>query len=214
MVGVLVSLYNDAYSELGNISWHQNKIKYAKKWKYDAVIKTRRFEKVSHIGFAKISLLLEIAERRLHEWLFWSGADTIITNFNVPLTDFVYPGKMLTIAHDAAFLQSDSFLIMNNKLGREYLSKIMDRMPNYLPWSHEQHAMMDLEAEYREHTQYIPQRLINAYNYEEMAVNEGPYDTFGYHGQWRKGDFLIHVNKMPYEDRIARSKKYLEEIVY
>jgi hypothetical protein len=214
MSGLLVSLYDDAYSELGEITWHQNKMKYAERWGLDAVVKTRNFHRVPHLGFAKIALMLEVAERRVHDWLFWSGADTFITNFNVPLTDFLYPGKTLTIAHDASFLQSDSFVIRNNAIGRGYLARIMEAMPRYLPWSHEQQAMIDLEDEYREHTQYVPQRFLNAYAYEELEIPEGPYDTFGYNGSWRKGDFLVHINKMPYPTRVAKAREYLEKTVY
>ena len=191
----LATIHNENYAALANLTWNQNRVLYAQKHNYGAIAKTDNFNGMN-LGFAKIALLLEIMKTNQYDLIHWSGTDTLITNFTIPLTEFVYDGYHITIATDFNGLQSDSFVIRNTMEGRAWLQMILDKMPEYLnhPFL-EQGVMMETYQQYQHIVKVVPQRFLNSYHYQ-LYRNKGAtnnHDKMGFNGQWYIGDFLIHA---------------------
>ena len=195
----LTTLHDENYKQLADFTWHNNREKYAARHGYGAIAKTDGWGTMN-IGFAKIALMLDILNQSDIELLHWSGTDTMITNFTIPLTEFAYNNYHVTIATDFNGIQSDSFLVRNTLEGRAWLKMILDAMPNYLnhPFL-EQGVMMETYNQYRHIVKVVPQRFLNSYHYplyrnKGAATND---DKLGFSGQWQRGDFLIHCPDQP-----------------
>lgn len=207
MTGALVTIHHgEAYKQLSNLTWENNRELYAKKNGYDTVVRTDNFGGMN-LGFAKISLLIDALKTNKYDFVFWSGTDTIITNFSIRLESLFYDGFHITMATDFNGLQSDSILIRNTMEGRAWLKMIMDNMPTYLnhPFL-EQGVMMETYNQYKHILKLVPQRYMNSYFYD-LYKNKGAKsnnDSLGFSGQWEKGDFLLHMPDQPMHIRLER----------
>lgn len=204
MKAALVTIHNERYAQLADLTWTGNRTGYAAKHGYDAIAKTDGFDGMN-LGFAKIKLLLDIMEQQQHDTLHWSGTDTMITNWTIPLSEFLYDGYHVTIATDFNGIQSDSFVIRNTMEGRSWLKMILDKMPEYLrhPFL-EQGVMMETHQQYQHIVKVVPQRFLNSYHYP-LYYHKGArnnQDKMGFNGQWYPGDFLIHAPDQPMETRM------------
>lgn len=207
MKAALVTIHDDNYKALADITW-PNKQEYAKRYGYDAIAKTGDFHGYP-IGFEKIALLLELANQQQHEVFFWTGTDSIITNFHIPLDEFMYDGYHVVMAKDFGGINSDSIVIRNTPEGRAWLQMIMDKMPQYLNRrGFEQDIMWDTHDQYQHMVKIVPQRFMNSYWYPLYyqyypTMKPGQHqDKSGYMGHWRVGDFLLHVPGQPLAVRL------------
>lgn len=215
MRAAIVTLHNDNYKQLADLTWHQNRFLYAKANGYDPIAKTSGFRQPI-IGWEKIDLLLEVMNLGQHDVLHWSGTDTMITNFHIPLEEFLYDGYHITIATDFNGINADSIVIRNTPEGRAWLQMIMYKMPEYSSHPYlEQGVMMETLEEYRHIVKVVPQRYLNAYHYplyyRKGAKNNN--DAMGFSGQWRKGDFLIHCPDQPMHIRLELFNQILPHVV-
>lgn len=204
MRGALVTIHDANYAQLADLTWTRNRTQYAARHGYEAIAKTDGFDGMN-IGFAKIKLLLDILKQDRHDALHWSGTDTMITNWTIPLTEFLYDGYHVTIATDFNGIQSDSFVIRNTLEGRAWLQMILDKMPEYLRHPYlEQGVMMETYQQYQHIVKVVPQRFINSYHYP-LYYHKGArnnQDQMGFNGQWHIGDFLIHAPDQPMNIRL------------
>lgn len=215
MRGALVTIHDDNYAKLADLTWTRNRKLYAQKHGYDAIARTDGFPGMT-IGFAKIKLLLDTMAQGKHDVLHWSGTDTMITNWTIPLGEFLYDGYHVTIATDFNGIQSDSFVIRNTMEGRAWLQMILDKMPDYL--SHpflEQGVMMETYQQYQHIVKVVPQRFLNSYHYP-LYYNKGArnnHDKMGFNGQWYMGDFLIHAPDQPMHVRMELFNQVLPMVI-
>ena len=213
MTGALVTLHYGDYARLAEISWTSNKLLYANRWRYDAIAKTDNFD-IKNPGFAKIALMLEVANQQKHDWLYWSGTDLMITNFTIPITEFLYPNRDITISIDFNHINADSFVIRNTDIARKWLSTILDLGPKYMThhW-YEQQAMIDIYNEWRDHIQIVPQRFLNSYQLDKWTAPGSEIDQTGCRGIWCKGDFALHFCNRPNDYRLERMTHYLTQVI-
>ena len=136
------------------------------------------------------------------DWLWFMGADTLITNMKIDIRKLCTLNKDFIIGVDVHGINNDSFLLQNNKASRDFLKRILCRhdMPT------DQHAM-HFEKGVNLRTSLVPQRLFNSYKYDEYQYGEQPKGT------WRPEDFVIHFPGMPNERRIALMTEYLGKVV-
>lgn len=198
-------VYDDNFKELANLTWDQNRKLYAERWGYDTFVKNSDFNRMQ-IGFAKIKFMLEVMERKEHDIVYWSGTDTMITNFFIPLTEFVYDGYHITMAKDfSGGMNNDSMLVRNTEEGRAWMKMIIDNMPAYLTdHRFEAGPMWDTYDQFKNIIKILPQRMFNAYHYP-LYVNKGARSTLdgsGFSGQWYPGDFLFHACDQTMEVRM------------
>lgn len=188
----LVSLHNAPYQPLGTLTWDQNKIPYADLHEYAYCCKTDGFYGVP-VGFEKIYLLRDLMT--IHpqiEWFWWTGCDTLITNFTTKVEDRIDSAYHFIIASDCNGINADSFLIRNSSEGHAFIDHIIAEMPRYINdnWF-EQQCIIDSQEKFKDIMKIVPQRDINAYDYG-LYPGCQPVDKLGTDGQWKPGDFLIH----------------------
>jgi hypothetical protein len=215
MKAAVVTTHDNNYKVLADLTWNQNRVLYAQKHGYGALAKTDNFRQPI-IGWEKIAYLLEIMNNSDYEVLHFSGTDTMITNWHIPLSEFLYDGYSVAISTDFNGIQADSFVVRNDTAGRAWLQMIMDKQPQYSrhPY-YEQGVMMESYADYRHVVKVLPQRYLNAYHYP-LYKNKGAknnLDSMGFSGQWHKGDFLIHCPDHPMHIRMALFNQILPEVI-
>ena len=215
MKAAVVTTHDYKYKVLADLTWEGNRELYAAKNGYGALAKTDGFVQPV-IGWEKIVWLLEIMNNSDYELLHFSGTDTLITNWHIPLTEFVYDGFHVTIASDFNGINADSFVIRNTVEGRAWLQMIMDNQSRYANHPYcEQGVMMETYHQYKNIVKLVPQRYLNAYHYP-LYRNKGaihPYDSMGFSGQWRKGDFLLHCPDHAMATRLELFREVLPEVI-
>jgi hypothetical protein len=215
MKAAVVTVHDENYKILADLTWHKNRVLYAQKHGYDAIAKTEGFGTMI-MGWEKIAILLEVMKQNKHDVLHWSGTDTMITNFHIPLSEFLYDGYHVTIATDFNGIQADSFVVRNTMEGRAWLQMIMDKQQEYSrhPFF-EQGVMMETYQQYKNIVKVVPQRYLNSYHYP-LYKNKGAknnLDIMGFSGQWHKGDFLIHCPDHPMHVRLSLFNELLPEVI-
>ena len=217
MRGAIVTLHDDRYKPLADLTWEQNRVLYAHTHGYTSIAQTSDFNTNIPIGFAKIALMLEVMDRQEHDVLHWSGTDTMITNFNIPLDQFLYDGYHVTIATDFNGIQADSFIVRNTPEARSWLQMIMDLEPQYRNHPYvEQGVMMETYTQWSHIVKLVPQRFINAYHYPLYCPGKGAknnLDKLGFSGQWYKGDWLIHCPDQSLNVRLQLFNQILPHVV-
>ena len=129
-----------------------------------------------------------------NDWLWWTGADLMVTNWTIKLEDIVDTNYHFIVASDFNGINADSFLIRGSDEGKSYLAMIANTLINYENWEGEQGIMKDTYEQYKNTVvKLVPQKLMNSYNY---AVYRGRYpepliDKLGTVGDWSIGDFVI-----------------------
>ena len=215
MTIAVTSIHDDNYSDMAEITWTNNKVPYCERWGYDPIVKTTGFDPNVPIGFEKIILIRDVLERRQHQWVYWCGCDTLITNWHIPLTQFTYDDAHFIIASDFNGLNADSFLVRNSPQGRNYIDMILQNLPAYRHNNlYEQGVMIDTYQQNRSVVKVIPQKSFNSYVYDMYRTKgaRNNLDCLGFNGDWSVGDFLCHCPDHPKQVRIDLFKK-LEPLV-
>jgi len=213
------SIYDEGYAELGDITIGGNAKKYCDRYGYDLIVRKDNFVLPKHqIGYEKIHLILETLASGRYDWIYWRGADTMITNFDIELRDLVTPYDFFIIGTDVHNLNADSFFIKNCEKSIQFFTEILTDAHKYVD---EQQAFHMLHNKYR--FLVVPQKFINSYDYklylarEDFNKNgyqpecESGNDIFGLSGQWTPGDFLIHWPGISLEKRIELAKELTEK---
>jgi hypothetical protein len=215
MKAAVLTTHDENYKILADLTWDKNRSLYARKHGYGALAKTDNFQQPI-IGWEKIVFCLEVMNNSDYELLHFSGTDTLITNWHIPLTEFVYPNYHITIATDFNGIQIDSFVIRNTQESRNWLQMIMDKQAEFSRHPYfEQGVVMTTYPQYKDIIKVVPQRYLNAYHYP-LYKNKGAknnLDAMGFSGQWHKGDFLIHCPDHPMHVRLALFNEILPEVI-
>jgi hypothetical protein len=209
----IVSLNDKNYQPLADLTWEQNKVKYAERHDYGYACKTDGFYNVV-IGFEKIWFMRDMLDAYPDiDWLWWTGTDTLITNMSVKLEDRVDNNYHFIIATDCNGINADSFFVRNTPEGRGYLDLIKSKYDQYKThvWA-EQQVIIDTAEANKDIIKFLPQKDINAYDYG-LYPECVPKDKFGNDGQWSKGDLLIHWPGTSLWQRLDLAKKYMGQIV-
>lgn len=214
----IVCYYTENYQPLIDLTWHQNKIPYCERHGYKHDLRLRSWPS-SHAGQVdKINILQDIIDRTEEDsWIWWTGADLMITNFTIKLEDIIDLNYHFIIASDFNGINADSFLLRNSPKGRDYLKMISDTLPSYKDnWEGEQAIMKDTYEQYKHDVvKLVPQRTINSYNY---AVYRGRYpepliDKLGTVGDWKIGDFVIQWPATGLDFRLNAFNFYSQYII-
>lgn len=226
-IGV-ASIYDSNYADLGSRTIEDNCKKYCDKHGYDLHVKTEGFEIGNymypiHLGFEKIYFLLELLKTNKYDWLYWRGADTLITNFNTKLEYFVDNNYHFIIGLDVHGINADSFLIRNSPQGINLFETILslkDKAPE------EQFVIKHLYNTHNEIIKLMPQKFFNSYNYD-LYLSEEEWNThgvqpesipkqdqLGYYGNWDVGDFLIHWPGLRNDIRLSEIDRLQDKIIY
>jgi len=231
----LVELHDANYQELANLTWEQNKVPYAELHGYKTFCRSDAADFVLNvgIGYQKIHYVKELLETHPEvEWFWWTGTDTMITNFGTRIQDRIDTQYHFIVAVDINGINADSFLVRNTPEGRGYIHHLLDIEEECSKhWDGEQRAMSvalgipptaepwteDTEIcdQYKDIVKLVPQRYMNSYNYKLYGDHYSDHnnDRFGWDGNWQLGDWLIHWPAISVEMRIQLYNFYKEYII-
>ena len=203
----IVSIFNDRHQDLADLTWYNNKVKYAEKHGYLAIPKTNNFSP-EQVHFDKFVHILDVMKTHPDvDWVWWLDNDAMITNFDIKVEDLVDTDYHVIMPTDIAALNTGSFIVRNSAQAREWLEFLLSKKKEYKDdkkWF-EQQAVIDFYPKFQELFKIIPQQWLNSYDYKMYNV-EGT-DLLGQDGQWYPGDFVIHWPGLPNESRIQLAKQ-------
>lgn len=212
----MITLNDEKFEPLAQITFYQNKLQYCQKHGYQALHKTSNF-KYDHLGFEKINFVCEVLEQNPDiEWVHWSGTDTLVTNFNIKLEDIIDESYHVIICGDCFSLNSDSFFVRNTRVGIGFMKWILSVHDTYMKhYWYEQQAMIDFYFQAplaKDIIKLIPQRVMNSYLYY-LYPTQPQVDITGNDGNWQHGDFMLHLPATSLEKRIEMMTDFLGKVV-
>jgi hypothetical protein len=236
----LITHHDDGYKALADLTWGQNKAEYAKIHGYAMHAKTSNWKSPvpdkPHLmtGFEKFHWAKEVLESHPeYDWIWWTGTDTMITNFGTRIEDRIFSSHHFIISVDVNGINDDSFLVRNSTEGRAFLDAILERQEeglrfwdggqriiNYLcgfpgtgepGWPHGD--ALKVCDQYKDVVKIMPQRYMNSFNYLLYPQYQPPNDKFDRDGNWVLGDWLIHWPAVGTDGRIQLANFYKEHIV-
>lgn len=233
----MITHHDKAYQPLADLTWHQNKTEYASLHGYGMYAKTEDFytanEKGPMNGFEKIYIAKEVLEEDPDtEWLWWTGTDSMITNFSTKIEHRINNDYHFIICIDNNGVNADSLLIRNSPECKSFLESILslqDKFKNF--WDTEQRAInyllgfpgtsepgwptgkdIVIKNEWKDVVKLVPQRYMNSFDYRLYHYTDHR-DKLLVNGMWSFGDWLIHWPAIRNEDRIKLYNLYKNQIV-
>lgn len=210
-IGLENSFCNN-YKKLGDLTWNSNKLLYSKIHKYFNYLNIYSNKSTIWHGYHKIINTKNILEKEKIDWIWVTGCDSMVTNFEKPISDYIDDKYEIIIAKDQNAINIDSFLIKNSKKSIEILNTILERYNKYVNklWKENQ-CLIDLynSGEYKDNIKIVPQRWFNAYDYNLYGWLPKPnLDGLGLDGNWQPGDLLIHWPALSLDRRVELFNKY------
>lgn len=218
----LLTFHDKNFEELANITLFQNKIKYAELHGYDCVYKTEGFSK--KIGFDKLYCLDSLFKTNKYEWILWTDADAMITNFSIKLEDLIDNNFHFIVATDFNGINTGVFLIRYSDQGRKFLDYLIEFSRKH-PDVRMQEQQFIKEAyektDFKQIIKIVPQKTMNSYMYDlyQSRYSSTPncrnrVDSLGNNGDWQVGDFIVHLPDISQKTRIDIAKQMLDLIKY
>lgn len=208
----LLSVYSENYQALADITWNQNKALYCARYGYTGYnINLGPYH--GKMGFDKFRLALSILDH--HEWIWITGTDSMITNFNKDVYESLDLGSVsnsFVAAYDANGLNADSVLFRNDVCGRTLLQAVGSCENLY---DNEQHSTVVLTEQnpyWGSRTKITYQWELNSYDYNLYPGCPQIDSKYQQRGQWQDGDLLIHWPGTDLETRLRLAKDYLGRV--
>lgn len=208
----IVSIFNERHADLADLTWYNNKVKYAEKHGYLALPKTDNFSP-EQVHFDKFVHILDVMKNHpAVDWVWWLDNDAMITNFDIKVENLVDNNYHVIMPTDIAALNTGSFIVRNSAQGREWLEFLLSKKKEYKDdkkWF-EQQAVIDFYPKFQDLFKIIPQQWLNSYDYN--MYNVVGIDLLGQDGQWYKGDFVVHWPGLPNEARVKLAQQFQQYI--
>ena len=148
----IVSIFNEKHADLAELTWYNNKVKYAEKHGYLAEAKTDNFS-LEQVHFDKFVHILDIMKNNPDvDWVWWLDNDAMITNFDIKVEDLVDNDYHVVMPTDIAALNTGSFIVRNSAQGREWLEFLLSKKKEYKDdkkWF-EQQAVIDFYPKFQD----------------------------------------------------------------
>ena len=236
----LITHHDPGYQRLADITWHVNKKEYCDLHGYDMIARTENFvtKQANGLmtGFEKIHLAKHVLETHPeYKWIWWTGTDTMITNFSTRLEERCNDAYHFIVCVDINGINADSFLVRNSPEGKSFLDAILSLEQEYLAryWDTEQRAIanliglpgtgdpgwpdpesFELTGPFKDIVKVYPQRFMNSFNYHLYGATYSHHnDKFGWDGNWQVGDWLIHWPAVNLDYRIELANFYNDYII-
>jgi len=234
----LITHHDPGYQPLADLTWHSNKMLYASIHGYKTHARLENFATLDAksglmTGFEKIYFARDILrDHPEYEWIWWTGTDSMITNFSTKIEDKIDNNYHFIVAVDVNGINADSFLVRNTPEGRGFLDQVIALEDESMKfWDTEQRAMnavlgfpgtsepgwpfgdqLKVPEQFQSIVKIVPQRYMNGYNYKFYHYTDHR-DKLGIDGNWQPGDWLIHWPAIGLPDRVklfAAYKPYIE----
>jgi hypothetical protein len=235
----LITHHDPGYKPLADQTWDGNKVLYAQRHGYAYHARTGDWVTKQPnglmTGFEKIYLAKQTLEDHPeYEWIWWTGTDTMVTNFSTRLEERCNNAYHFIVCVDINGINADSFLVRNTPEGRGFLDAILEREDEYMQfWDTEQRCIGNLlglpgtgdpgwpepqdvkvNDKYKDIVKVYPQRYMNSFNYQIYGnTYSHSRDKMGYDGNWCFGDWLVHWPGTQLPMRLELANAYKQVII-
>lgn len=140
--------------------------------------------------------------------LFVVDLDTLPTNHTIQIERFCEPDFAIMACEDVNGMNAGAYIVNNNEAGRSMLA-FATAYARMAPDGHGDQNAIRKWIEYNpEEFCRIPHPAFNSYLYEEYGERK-THDE----GQWKKGDFLLHLPGMNNERRVELFTQHIPDII-
>jgi hypothetical protein len=213
----ILTAHNEAYQDLTDITWEQNRKQYAIRHGYGHHALTDGFTSIGDISWARTRELVRLLESGDYDWVHVTGGDTMITNFNITYDQLVDNDCCFIITTDCWNINADSFLARATPECIEWLKYLDQFQEQYSThaWN-DQQCIIDNIERLGDGLKVVPQRLINSYDYDQYPgswEHMQKKDIMGNDGHWQPGDFMIQWPGIPNVRRIPLAQQMLTQVI-
>lgn len=123
-----VSAWSKEYAPLADLTWHRNKVPYAGKWGYETKHYIHPDSKSGDIAWNRAEIFLDVLNKiNEGDYLFWTGADALVTNPSIGVEDFTKDGKDFYFSTDCFWhsVFADCFLLRSNDRTKAMLKSML-----------------------------------------------------------------------------------------
>jgi hypothetical protein len=189
-----------------------NKLEYALRHGYGLEVAKHRSDLRADRG----ELMLRTLER--HEWCWFMGADTLITNMTIDATEICNDNTDVAMCqvwnrlnNDSMFLRSCHAVVKwieETYCRKEYNAAVLARTDEIVQND------MDLQWTCGIRVTRYCQRAFNSWlaKTKDGLIKHVPTAMPGY-GPWQRGDFVLHIPTASLDERIELMRKYLRRVV-
>lgn len=172
----------------------KNKRHYCSLHGYDFIYSNRSLDSSRHPAWSKILLIKKVIDQGKYDWVFWTDADSLITNHTIKLESLIDKNYAIILNGEGNDVCSGQVLIKNCKWSIDFLNRVYNHKEfiNHPIW---ENAAFNFEyanniKKANERIKLIEQRKINSFAPEVLAK------VFGVLGNdkicFQPGDFIIH----------------------
>lgn len=182
-IAIVTLIVGDRYSDAVKAGI-ENKEAYCKKHGYDFFCSTEVLDPSRPIPWSKIVLIQKTMENYSYKWVFWTDADALIMNMEIPLENLIDENFNFIVSKESYFVNTGNFLIRNCPWSKKFLERVYahEDCISHKWW--EQAAIfkeLKYNSESLEKTKILPQRTFCAFHkgYSQEVV-------------YQPGDFILH----------------------
>jgi hypothetical protein len=143
------------------------------------------------------------------DWLWFMGADTLIMNHTINVESLIDTNYDFIIGQDYNGINNDVFFLRNCPESFKFIEEVTKRNTDL---SDDQVAMFTVKDQI-ENFKYkiVPQKQFNCYLYDTEPAYT-PYPK-GLDGNFRDGDFVLHLPGMDIMHREVLLKEYVNKVI-
>lgn len=165
-----------------------NKRDYCHEHGYDFICATESLDKSRPVAWSKILLVQKALENPSYKWVFWSDAESLITNKALTVEDIIDEKYCFIISFDKVSnsVNSGQFLIKNCPEAKEFLNRVYAHKEFIQQVQGENQAIVaELKSDQnlQKNTKQLAQRLLNSYPSTPLHGMEIDFQS---------GDFIVH----------------------
>lgn len=157
----------------------------------------RKFGELTHYCYDKYDFVYKLLVEDKYDYVWWTDADGLITNFSNRIEDYVKDKKDFIISEDVNGINDGSFIVRNTDESIKFLKEILDNKEKYSKFAMQAQVFLNNNLESNSDLiELVIQRDINSYFYQLYNL------PMIKSGQWQYGDWfyiflepLFHIDK-------------------
>jgi len=221
---LVVSMYDDHYSRMADITIHGNFSGYCSLHDYDL-----RGEKIDEsflegrpAQWGKIKLLRKLLDEVENPWIFFIDCDCLFMNFGKKLEDLIPVGDEFVVMPKGGGspdngigggyrdnnIMSSHILIKNCEKSKQFLQEIWEApdWPEGMGLGEFDHEMRQIRLSYRKDHWRNGIKLVEEKKLNRFWYPKNPYIIHSFphmvENLWQPGDFIVHVTSYARDERV------------
>lgn len=222
----IVSVCSDEYVPLANMTVLQNREPYCARHNYRSVMKRFQTMSSTFAGYDRMEWLYELMQNASEDDWFWClGVDAMIMNWLIPAEKFTKGDHHFIATRDVNVecVNGDSYMVRASNEGKAMILKLISERHRWSSGAAECLALSEMvqEKPWGDYIKIVPQREINAYDYNLYGPNLGAppgarselIERLAREGQFQDGDFVIHWPAVPLKTRLRLAAEYMGKVI-